>query len=288
MKHRYGVLLSMVLVGLISLSGLAQIPNAGMENWNNGNPIDWLTDNIPTIPPVLPVTQSSDAHSGSSSAHLEILNSSFGPYPAELFSGSDGNGFPTTTRHAYVTGYYKFMPADALDVLQVYAQVWEGTNFLGAASYPITAAATTWTQFMAPINYSAPGTPDRCKVDFILSTGSGTVGGIALIDDLGFSGVNAIEVIDNGQIPNQFELGQNYPNPFNPTTNIEFSIPQTADVKLVVYNQLGQTVATLVNERLSANNYSVDWNAENLPSGIYFCRISAGDFSKTMKLMLMK
>ena len=86
----------------------------------------------------------------------------------------------------------------------------------------------------------------------------------------------------------EFQLKQNYPNPFNPTTNIEFSVPQSSDVKLVVYNQLGETVATLVNEHLSAGSYKADWNAEDLPSGIYFYRITAGDFSKTMKLMLIK
>lgn len=286
MKHLYGVLFLVALIVIIPLSGFAQnpIPNPGMENWSNGNPVDWWTSNVP--PTLVPVTQSGDAHTGSSSARLEILNLGF-PYPAELFSGSDGNGFPCTQRHAYITGYYKFIPQGP-DILSVYGQVWQGTNLIGQAALNINNPSTSWVQFMAPITYFAPGTPDRCKVDFVLSGGSLVTGGVAYIDDLDFSGINDIEVIDNGQMPNQFELKQNYPNPFNPATNIEFSIPKSADVKLVVYNQLGQTVATLVNEHLSAGTYSADWNAEGLPSGIYYYRINAGDFSKTMKLMLMK
>ncbi|MDW8436493.1 MAG: T9SS type A sorting domain-containing protein [Chloroherpetonaceae bacterium] len=89
-------------------------------------------------------------------------------------------------------------------------------------------------------------------------------------------------------VASAYELEQNYPNPFNPSTTIRFAIPQQSDVKLEVFNVLGQKVATLVNERLAAGTYSKVFDAANLASGVYFYRLQAGDFVKTMKMMLVK
>ncbi len=89
-------------------------------------------------------------------------------------------------------------------------------------------------------------------------------------------------------IPLQFSIEQNYPNPFNPTTSITYQLPQNAHVKLVVYNSLGQVVRTLVDENKSAGRYSITFNASNLPSGVYFYRIQAGDYVSVKKMLLMK
>ena len=89
-------------------------------------------------------------------------------------------------------------------------------------------------------------------------------------------------------IPKVFSLEQNYPNPFNPTTVIKFGIPKSGLVKLVVYDLLGRTVETLVNENKEAGNYQVDFNATNLASGVYFYRIEAGDFIAVKKMLLIK
>ncbi len=92
----------------------------------------------------------------------------------------------------------------------------------------------------------------------------------------------------NLPIPNEFSLKQNYPNPFNPQTDIRFSLPVQADVRLTVVNMLGQEVAVLVNEPLSAGEYTASFNGANLPSGIYFYRMQAGDFTTVRKMMLLK
>lgn len=89
-------------------------------------------------------------------------------------------------------------------------------------------------------------------------------------------------------IPKNFELSQNYPNPFNPSTTIEYSIPKDANVTLKIYDVLGKEVATLVNEQKSAGTYIVNWNASNLSSGAYFYRITAGEFTATKKMFLLK
>lgn len=92
----------------------------------------------------------------------------------------------------------------------------------------------------------------------------------------------------SSQIPKQFQVEQNYPNPFNPSTFIRFQVPNRAFVKLQIYDVLGNEVATLVNNELNAGVYKTNWNAWNYPSGVYFCRLNAGDFSETKKMVLTK
>ena len=90
------------------------------------------------------------------------------------------------------------------------------------------------------------------------------------------------------QSPKGFSLAQNYPNPFNPTTNFQFTIGDLRFVELRVFDLLGREVATLVNEERRAGSYSVTWDAANVPSGTYFCRLKAGSFEETKKIILMK
>lgn len=87
---------------------------------------------------------------------------------------------------------------------------------------------------------------------------------------------------------NNFYLEQNYPNPFNPTTNIEFRISNFGFVSLKVYDVLGKEIVTLVNEEKPAGQYDVEFDASGLPSGIYFYRLTAGSYSATKKLVLLK
>ena len=89
-------------------------------------------------------------------------------------------------------------------------------------------------------------------------------------------------------IPETYSLYQNYPNPFNPSTTIKFDIPKQSFVKLVIYDVLGRAVETLVNDEFSPGRYEFNWNASAYPSGIYFYRIDAGQFSEVRKLTLVK
>jgi len=88
--------------------------------------------------------------------------------------------------------------------------------------------------------------------------------------------------------PTQFILGQNYPNPFNPTTTIRYAIPETEHVILKVYDELGKEVKTLVDENKEAGQYNVQFNGSGLASGIYYYRITSGEFTEVKKLMLLK
>jgi hypothetical protein len=88
--------------------------------------------------------------------------------------------------------------------------------------------------------------------------------------------------------PLRFSLDQNYPNPFNPTTQIAYQIPQSETVRLDIFDINGRKVAVLVNESQPAGSYSVTFDASGLGSGLYIYRITAGSFTQTKRLMLVK
>jgi type IX secretion system substrate protein/putative pyrroloquinoline-quinone binding quinoprotein len=90
------------------------------------------------------------------------------------------------------------------------------------------------------------------------------------------------------KVPNSFGLAQNFPNPFNPSTKISFSIPQAANVNLKIYDLLGREVAELINKEMKPGSHSINFNAGNLTSGMYFYKIEAGEYSQTRKMILIK
>ncbi len=94
-------------------------------------------------------------------------------------------------------------------------------------------------------------------------------------------------------LPIEYSLSQNYPNPFNPTTNIKFGLPNAENVKIIIYNMLGQEIKTLINQTLNAGTYTLIWNGENdfgvmVTSGTYLYRIITDNYTETKKLMLIK
>ncbi|MCW9094394.1 MAG: S8 family serine peptidase, partial [Ignavibacteriaceae bacterium] len=93
---------------------------------------------------------------------------------------------------------------------------------------------------------------------------------------------------DDNRLPIEYSLKQNYPNPFNPITTIKYSVPQTSKVVIKVFDILGNEIETLVNEEKLLGTYELNWNAANLPSGVYFYQIKAGSFVETKKMVLMK
>jgi hypothetical protein len=135
------------------------------------------------------------------------------------------------------------------------------------------------------------------------SNGVGTIiGSLGMQNILGLaytesSPTSVEDEIDNN-IPTEYALYQNYPNPFNPTTRIDFSLPAESNVKLVIYNILGQEIIQLVNNQMSAGNHSVTWNADDaggnqLTSGIYLYKlttsgVNGGEFQDIKKMILLK
>lgn len=277
-------IISIIVTVLVTIVGFAQnpIPNPGFENWTGTEPDGWFTNNAPGF--AQPVKQSSTSHSGSYSAQVEVVSFLGSPYPGWMQAW-----FPVSQRHANLTFWFQFLQVGA-DGAYATVYMTSNGNLVGAGAGFTYEAQSSWTQTLIEIEYFSLDVPDTCYISIGVSGDSlgndPNLGTLARIDDLAFSGV--VSVKEGVQHPLGYSLEQNYPNPFNPITNIEFSIPQSSDVELVIYNPLGQTVATLVKEQLSAGSYSVDWNAKGFPSGIYFYRITAGDFTQTRKLLLAK
>ncbi|MFA8341928.1 MAG: zinc-dependent metalloprotease [Rhodothermaceae bacterium] len=117
-----------------------------------------------------------------------------------------------------------------------------------------------------------------------------TVGENVAPDSKTMSGENNIAALEkkNGEYTDNINSISNYPNPFNPATRIKYSLKQNSRVKIVIYNILGQEVVVLVDEEKEAGIYNTVFDAVNLPSGIYYCRITADNYTKTIKLLLSK
>ena len=108
--------------------------------------------------------------------------------------------------------------------------------------------------------------------------------GLYVYNPSGVVGVENISTI----IPENFVFLQNYPNPFNPTTNIKFSIVNSGDVKLVVYDIQGREVQTLVNESLKPGTYESAFDGSALNSGVYFYKLTTDGYSETKKMLMIK
>ncbi len=132
---------------------------------------------------------------------------------------------------------------------------------------------------------------DAANGDFTLGNGSPCLGvgddGHAVGDLRWDPNVTGLEVLNN-ELPMNYKLSQNYPNPFNPSTSIRFEIPESGFTTLRVYNIIGGEITTLVNEAINAGAYTVSFDATNLPSGVYFYRLTSGNFAQVNKMILAK
>ncbi len=108
------------------------------------------------------------------------------------------------------------------------------------------------------------------------------------VKDIAFLNSSVTGISSESSAPSSFSLEQNYPNPFNPTTVIGFNVPKQSRITLTVYNIIGQKVATLINGQMNAGYHSVNFNAANLSSGIYFYRLEGDNISITKKMILTK
>lgn len=134
--------------------------------------------------------------------------------------------------------------------------------------------------------------PENTEIElWVKDTGNSTTGAVIRTDAVRFQLIDENTTIDDPnskQLVRTFRLDQNYPNPFNPTTVIAYQIPATSQVELIVYNTLGQKIATLVDRKQEAGFFTEIFDATGLASGIYYYKISAGAFVQVRKMILIK
>ncbi len=151
--------------------------------------------------------------------------------------------------------------------------------------------ANEWVQLEWDLSGVDQNTPwDRVVMIADLQGNAGDAGDMFTwyLDDFEFDNGTATSTGNEMEVPRSLTLEQNYPNPFNPTTNINFTIPQSGHTSLEVFDMLGQRVAVLVNETMSAGQHTATFDAANLSSGIYIYRLQSGNEVQTRKLTLVK
>jgi hypothetical protein len=178
-------------------------------------------------------------------------------------------------RYGDITGYIAVPPAEyTLDVKDSSGSVTVASYNADLSGLEKGAAAVFASGFLNP-----PANQNGPAFGLYAALPNGTV--------VKFGTVTSVETqVDHR--PVNYALLQNYPNPFNPTTQITFSVPQQVYAKLVVYNSIGQEVAVLANGTFAAGTHRVAFDAAGVPSGTYFYRIQAGEFSSTKKMLLIK
>jgi photosystem II stability/assembly factor-like uncharacterized protein len=125
------------------------------------------------------------------------------------------------------------------------------------------------------------------SIDFVNDNFGCTVGQAGLLyNTQNGGGVNILNI--SSKIPEKYLLRQNYPNPFNPSTSIEFDIKKSNNIKIDIFNTAGILIETILNRKLSAGSYKINWDSKNLSSGIYFYRLTTDEFSETKRMTLIK
>ena len=267
----------------------AQIPNGNFEQWTSDGPVEWATPNNPVLTHL--VTQSTTSFEGSFAARGEVTRVMpqllLAPF---IQSGEDASGFSFAQRPVKMTGNYIFSPVQG-DRLSISVSFYKNGEAIGIGAFAFMNASPNYSTFEIPIQYLSTETPDTCIINVnIIGPVQGNdyhEGSFFIVDNFQFSN-SPTDVKEQVLAPEKFELTQNFPNPFNPSTVINFSLPIASDVNLSVFNSLGEKVVELVNGVMEAGNHKVEFNAANLPSGIYFYKISSGNFSSIKKMVLLK
>jgi agmatine/peptidylarginine deiminase len=257
----------------IAVNGSGNVYVAGYSNATWGSPVN--------------------AHAGSEDVFAAELNSS-GMLQWHTFMGgsSKDNGGSITIDYSgdvYVAGYSDTTWGSPVNAHAGYFDVFaaklnssgvrQGNTFMGCSilddggsiavdgSGNVYVAGESGATWGSPVNAHA-GLSDAFAVKF------------------DYSNIVKVE-IDLG-LPTEFKFSQNYPNPFNSNTTIQFALPRTIHVSIMVYNALGLEVVTLMDKNLPPGQYKTTWNAADFASGVYLYRIQAGDFVETKKLLLLK
>ena len=234
---------------------------------------------------------------GDMSRYYSSVYAHQGNYSADI---QDNSGTASSFYHTNgynVSGYVEmevefwFLPVSMENGEDFWVQYYNGSSWVTVAAF---VAGTDFVNnnfynVVVPISSSSYNFPTNARLRFMCDA-SGNSDDV-FIDEIewrGMSGSSVNALSEAAPLPHEYALSQNYPNPFNPVTTIEFSLPVPSEVEVTVYNIAGQTVDRLVSGYLPAGNHRVDWDASRLASGVYLYRISAGTYTATKKMVLLK
>ena len=297
-----------------------QIPNAGFEDWRTvGNciePTSWysfysLFDSSGTYSPITRSTDHYPENSGSYSVRISndtsLWNSGTPPSSVlgwgMLLSNKldDRPLFPVSGHPTSLRGYYKFLSENG-DTMNINVHFYYNGTEVTGGRFQSDVTASSWTPFQVFVSDTSYTNVDSARITLSASNepkdgSKGPLGNSVLyIDNLSFDTLITSVPLVTHAVPTAFLLYQNYPNPFNPTTTISYQLPTQSHVMLKIFDVLGREMTTLVNEVKQPGEYTATWNAEKVPSGVYFYRLmakaipsgQAGNYVETKKLLLLR
>jgi hypothetical protein len=297
---------SILLILIVSCHSIskAQIPNADFENWSLTSdvlmPDNWTINAMGDV--AIPVTRTTDSHSGTYAARGEVVSAGappveilFSPIQTSVPPGSEDLGFSVSERHYVFSGFYKYYPAEG-DKFQITVIMFHETTSVGIGALSIEAGAIAYTPFSIDINYTSEEIPNTCLITFTICgpTGSNDYhkGSYFIVDELEFD-APLLFFNGPGEYNYQFILQQNYPNPFDSETEINFQVPEDINVRVKIFNILGQEITELADRKFPKGRHSIRWNGRDnngrkVSNGIYFYQIQSGDLSQARKMYLLR
>jgi len=299
------------LLVFLSVESNAQIPNNGFENWENyadpanpsniyQKPDQWI-GLLPKSPSTFSfsIVQNSDNYPPGTGQYSMIvktdsvngvdgLAASYDLFPSDLTPQYFPPAFPINYRPTSLFLYYKYFPVKG-DSMRVAGYFYKNRVVIGGFEYISSQIVSEWTQLEIPINYNAPDIPDSATIILTTFNKIQHDSSMLYVDNLSFD--NPVTSIDENlqvYLPENFILFQNYPNPFNARTIIKYSVYKTSPVTIKLYDIIGKEVATLLNEEKTPGDYTIEFDAEGLSSGIYYYQMHSKSFVDTKRLILMK
>lgn len=236
-------------------SGVYKTENSG-QNWTKVNK-NYFTDNVKDI---------------------EIINSIVYVATSDGIYKSSDNGVTWLNTNSPVY-------SGSCDIMAAGNKLYY--SFFSGAVWVTTNEGTNWTQVSGDAGnriYSL-----SANDNYLYCGTSASDDGNAHTSGIYRRGINTITNIQNeSNLPTSYSIHQNYPNPFNPTTKIAFDIPKVSRVKIAIYDISGREVSVILNENLQAGTYERQWDGSHFSSGVYFYKITAGDFIQSKKMLLIK
>jgi hypothetical protein len=276
------LLASLILIFSLSVSHAQNVLNPGFESWTAGNPVDWMTNNFSTT---LPVTQFSDAHSGSSSARGEVISFGASPYAPLLASGPT-YGFPMTQAFTTIEFWYKYSGVSG-DALFVQGSVYDAAHSpIGYAGDYLVPSASYVHAFI-PVYYIGSN-PASCILNFSItdtsSAATGThLGSFFLLDDVVMT--NASAGMQENSIA-AFNL-KSFPNPSVGKTVVSYTLKTVSDVTINVFDLRGKKIVSRSHARMSAGKQEESFDLGEVAAGKYICllRTDSGTASTMIEVV---